>query len=248
MTPSTISDMSYRALGSEHYIFITSIHVFYFYSVSAFMVLSIISSVYSVPWFVYSCITTNTYSYSYRYSSNVVIYGIQILISLIESVIAITASGYSCRVFCCGKVQNPGAIQYQNPGTMQYQNPGPQNPGTVLYSPGQGAVAIQNPQTLMVSPGAIGYQNPVTYSQQMTAPQMAAPQMAAPQMAACQIAPPLMAAPQMAAPQMTAPQMAMPQMAAPQMTATQMAAPKTLSNQNVRSASPSTSDEEIIGM
>merc|ERR1711935_777559 len=123
-------------------------------SVSAFMVLSIISSVYSVPWFVYSCITTNTYSYSYRYSSNVVIYGIQCLVSLIESVIAITASGYSCRVFCCGKVQNPGAIQYQNPGTIQYQNPGLQNPGTVLYSPGQGAVAIQNPQTFMVSPGA----------------------------------------------------------------------------------------------
>ena len=231
MTPSTISDMSYRAL--QIFRFLTSIHVFYFYSVSAFMVLSIISSVYSVPWFVYTCIITSTYSYSYRYSSYVVIYGIQILISLIESVIAITASGYSCRVFCCGKVQNPGAIQYQNPGTIQYQNPGPQNPGTVLYSPGQGAIAIQNPQTFMVSPGAVGYQNPAMYSQQMTATQMAAPQMAVPQMAV-----PQMASQQMAAPQMAAPQMAVPQMATPQ----------TLSNQTFRSASPSTSDGEIIGM
>jgi len=136
------------------------------------MVLSIISSVYAVPWFVFTCITSNT---SYHYSSYTVIYGIQILISLIESVIAITASGYSCRVFCCGKVQNPG---------------------TVLYSPGQGAYAIQNPQTFMVSPGAVGYQNPVMYSQQMATPQMAAPQIATPQMAA-----PQMAAPQMAAPQ-----------------------------------------------
>ena len=173
------------------------------------MVLSIISSVYSVPWFVYTCIITS----SGYYFSSVVIYGIQILISLLESIIAITASGYSCRVFCCGKVKNTGAVLYQNPGTIQYQNPGPQNSGTVLYSPGQGAVAIQNPQTFMVSPGAVGNQNPAMNSQQMTATQM------------------------------TAPQTAVPQMAVPQ-----MAAPQTLSNQNFRSASPSTTDGEIIGM
>ena len=155
------------------------------------MVLSIISSVYSVPWFVYSCIITSSVHLGYYFGS-VVIYGIQILISLLESIIAIMASGYSCRVFCCGKVQNPG---------------------TVLYSPGQGAVAIQNPQTFMVSPGAVGYQNPAMYSQQTTATQM------------------------------TAPQTAVPQMAVPQ-----MAAPQTLSNQNFRSASPSTTDGEIIGM
>ena len=144
------------------------------------MVLSIISSVYSVPWFVYTCIMTSSSRYYFT------IYAIQLLISLLESIIAITASGYSCRVFCCGKVQNPG---------------------TVLYSPGQGAVAIQNPQTFMVSPGAVGNQNPAMYSQQMTATQMAAPHNAEPQMA-------------------------VPQMAAPQ----------TLSNQNFRSASPSTTD------
>ena len=159
------------------------------------MVLSIISSVYSVPWFVYTCIITGIHNYYYS-----AIYGIQILISLLESIIAITASGYSCRVFCCGKVQNPGAILYQNPGP-------------VLYSPGQGAVAIQNPQTFMVSPGAVGNQNPAMNSQQMTATQM------------------------------TAPQTAVPQTAVPQ-----MAAPQTLSNQNFRSASPSTTDGEIIGM
>merc|ERR1711990_1121931 len=61
-------------------------------SVSAFMVLSIISSVYSVPWFVYTCIissnSTRAYYYdyydhnSYYYSSTMAIYGIQILISL----------------------------------------------------------------------------------------------------------------------------------------------------------------------
>ena len=148
------------------------------------MVSSIISSVCSVPLFMYTCILTaidNYYS-----SSSTPIFVIQILISLLESMIAITASGYSCRVFCCGKVQNPG---------------------TVLYSPGQGAVAIQNPQTFMVSPGAVGNQNPAMYSQQMTATQMAAPHNAEPQMA-------------------------VPQMAAPQ----------TLSNQNFRSASPSTTD------
>ena len=151
------------------------------------MVLSIISSVYSVPWFVYTCIITS----SGYYFSSVVIYGIQILISLLESIIAIMASGYSCRVFCCGNQQNPG---------------------TVLYSPGQGAIAIQNPQTFMVSPGAVGYQNPAMYSQQTTATQM------------------------------TAPQTAVPQMAVPQ-----MAAPQTLSNQNFQSASPATTDGEIIG-
>ena len=152
------------------------------------MVLSIISSVYSVPWFVYTCITTSIYN---RYFSSSIIYGIQILISLLESIIAIMASGYSCRVFCCGNQQNPG---------------------TVLYSPGQGAIAIQNPQTFMVSPGAVGYQNPVMYSQQMTATQIAAPQTAVPQMAA-----------------------------------PQMATPQTLSNQNFRSASPSTTNGEIVG-
>ena len=195
------------------------------------MVLSIISSVYAVPWFVYTCIMTSVTSY--YYSSYLAIYGIHILISLIESVIAITASGYSCRVFCCGKVKNPGAILYQNPGTIQYQNPGPQNPGTVLYSPGQGAVAIQNPQTFMVSPGAVGYPNPAMYSQQMTTTQMAPPQMAVSQMAV---------------PEMSAQQMAAPQMAAPQMAEPQMAAPQTLSNQNFRSTSTSSSDGEIIGM
>ena len=147
------------------------------------MVLSIISSVYSVPWFVYTCITTSIYN---RYFSSSIIYGIQILISLLESIIAIMASGYSCRVFCCGNQQNPG---------------------TVLYSPGQGAIAIQNPQTFMVSPGAVGYQNPAMYSQQTTATQMTAPQTAVPQ----------------------------------------MAAPQTLSNQNFQSASPATTDGEIIG-
>ena len=146
------------------------------------MVLSIISSVYSVPWFVYTCIITS----SGYYFSSVVIYGIQILISLLESIIAIMASGYSCHVFCCGNQQNPG---------------------TVLYSPGQGAIAIQNPQTFMVSPGAVGYQNPAMYSQQTTATQMTAPQTAVPQ----------------------------------------MAAPQTLSNQNFQSASPATTDGEIIG-
>ena len=186
--------MSYRAL--QIFRFVTSIHVFYFYSVSAFMVLSIISSVYSVPWFVYTCIISNGYDFS-----SVVFYGIQILISLLESIIAIMASAYSCRVFCCGKVKNSGAVLYQNPGTIQYQNPVPQNSGTVLYSPGQGAIAIQNPQTFMVSPGAVGY------SQQMTATPMAAPQTAVPQ----------------------------------------MAAPQTLSNQNFQSASPATTDGEIIG-
>ena len=163
------------------------------------MVLSIISSVCSVPLFMYTCILTSISNY--YSSSNTPIFVVQILISLLESMIAITASGYSCRVFCCGKVKNTGAVLYQNPGTIQYQNPGPQNSGTVLYSPGQGAVAIQNPQTFMVSPGAVGY------SQQMTATPMAAPQTAVPQ----------------------------------------MAAPQTLSNQNFQSASPATTDEEIIG-
>ena len=154
------------------------------------MVLSIISSVCAVPLFVYTCIATSVMSY---YSSPLTILGIQILISLLESIIAITASGYSCRVFC-SESQNPGAIQYQNPGP-------------VLYSPGQGAIAIQNPQTFMVSPGAVGYQNPAMYSQQTTATQMTAPQTAVPQ----------------------------------------MAAPQTLSNQNFQSASPATTDGEIIG-
>ena len=154
------------------------------------MVLSIISSVYSVHWFVTTCIITGVHYYYYS-----AIYGIQILISLLESIIAITASGYSCRVFCCGKVQNPGAILYQNPGP-------------VLYSPGQGAVAIQNPQTFMVSPGAVGYQNPAMTATQMAAPQTAVPQTAVPE----------------------------------------MASPQTLSNQNFRSASPSTTDGEIIGI
>ena len=175
------------------------------------MVLSIISSVCSVPLFMYTCILTSISNY--YSSSDTPIFVVQILISLLESIIAITASGYSCRVFCCGKVKNTGAVLYQNPGTIQYQNPGPQNSGTVLYSPGQGAVAIQNPQTFMVSPGAVGNQNPAMNSQQMTATQM------------------------------TAPQTAVPQMAVPQ-----MAAPQTLSNQNFRSASPSTTDGEIIGM
>ena len=81
------------------------------------MVLSIISSLLCLPLIVFACIgfADNNYHSRNGYGRNATasfFFGIQILIALVQAVIAITTSAYSCRVVCSGKSLNPGQVLF----------------------------------------------------------------------------------------------------------------------------------------
>ena len=42
------------------------------------------------------------------------LYSVQILTGLVQGVIAITTSAFSCRVACCGKTTTPGAVIFSS--------------------------------------------------------------------------------------------------------------------------------------
>jgi len=92
-------------------------------TIIAFMVLSIISGLFCLPMIVLSAIGFGD-QYRYRYTDGSVrsFYGLQLLIALLQGVVAIIASSFSCRTVCCGRKQQPGAVIFSS-GTT---NPGQQ--------------------------------------------------------------------------------------------------------------------------
>ena len=75
------------------------------------MVLCIISSIFTLPLIVISGIGFGT-SVNRSYQGYAVCFALQMLIGLLQAVVAIVASGFSCRVVCSGKSQNTGRVIY----------------------------------------------------------------------------------------------------------------------------------------
>lgn len=81
-------------------------------TIIAFMVMSIISTLFVLPLLVFAGIGFGQGG-GRRSRSNgfsVVCYGIQLLVGLLQGVVAITTSAFSCRAVCCGKKHYPGAV------------------------------------------------------------------------------------------------------------------------------------------
>ena len=87
------------------------------------MILCIISSLMTVPLIVISgigfgCSTDdNSYDYGYnrdtnQYYSSSVCFALQMLVAMLQAVVAIVASAFSCRVVCGRKSQNIGTVIY----------------------------------------------------------------------------------------------------------------------------------------
>jgi len=101
------------------------------YSITAFMVLSIISALFSLPLIVLSGIgfgDGRRYRYGYSSGEDSIrsFYGLQLLIALLQGVVAIIASSFSCRAVCCGRKQYPGAVIFSsgsNPDQQYTQIP-----------------------------------------------------------------------------------------------------------------------------
>ena len=75
------------------------------------MVLCIISSMFTLPLIVYSGIGFGM-SVNRSYQGYSFCFALQMLIGLLQAVVAIVASGFSCRVVCCEKSQNSGRVIY----------------------------------------------------------------------------------------------------------------------------------------
>jgi len=78
-------------------------------TIIAFMVLSIISVLFVLPLLVFAGIGFGGGGRR-RSSFSIICYGIQIVVGLLQGVVAITASAFSCRAVCCGRRQYPGAV------------------------------------------------------------------------------------------------------------------------------------------
>ena len=77
----------------------------------AFMVLCIISSIITLPLIVISGIGFGTSVHRY-YQGYSFCFALQMLIGLLQAVVAIVASGFSCRIVCSEKSQNTGRVIY----------------------------------------------------------------------------------------------------------------------------------------
>merc|ERR1712062_873543 len=88
-------------------------------SVIAFMVMSIISSLFAIPLIVISGIGMGTSGYRpYRRSSHenvmVLLFCVQLLTALFQGIVAVTTAAFSCRVVCCGKRSSNGTVVFSN--------------------------------------------------------------------------------------------------------------------------------------
>jgi len=84
-------------------------------SIVAFMVLSIISALFCLPLLVFAGIGYGDGRWNrYRPVNSRIVYGIQLLIGLLQGVVAIVASSFSCRAVCCGRKQYPGAVLFSS--------------------------------------------------------------------------------------------------------------------------------------
>ena len=98
------------------------------YSVIAYMVLSIISALFSLPLIVLSGIgfgDGRRYRYGYSSGDDSVyrsFYGLQLLIGLLQGVVTIIASSFSCRAVCCGRRKHyPGAVIFSSGAIPDHQ-------------------------------------------------------------------------------------------------------------------------------
>ena len=93
-----------------------------FFSLSAFLTLSIISSLLCIPLLVFASIglsveSSRTYYHSYNSSRNytksaTACYGFQIFVALVQAGVAIAASAMSCRIICCSNQDKSGGVVY----------------------------------------------------------------------------------------------------------------------------------------
>jgi hypothetical protein len=107
----------------------------------AYMVLSIVSALFALPLIVFAGIG---FGDSRRGRSRnflaLIFYGIQLLIGLLQGVVAITTAAFSCRAVCCGRKSHPGAVIFTSGNAAGEQNfttiplnqivPSPQQPAT----------------------------------------------------------------------------------------------------------------------
>jgi len=85
-------------------------------SVIAFMVMSIISSLFAIPLIVISGIGLGTSGYGLSSHENlmVLLFCVQLLTALLQGIVAVTTSAFSCRVVCCGKRSSNGTVVFSN--------------------------------------------------------------------------------------------------------------------------------------
>jgi len=85
-------------------------------SVIAFMVMSIISSLFAIPLIVISGIGMGTSGYRRSSHENVMVllFCVQLLTALFQGIVAVTTAAFSCRVVCCGKRSSNGTVVFSN--------------------------------------------------------------------------------------------------------------------------------------
>jgi hypothetical protein len=77
------------------------------------MVLSIISAILALPLLLFSGIGFGQSRESYGREQNslsMLLFGIQLLIGLLQAVVALTTAAFSCRAVCCGCGRKPGSV------------------------------------------------------------------------------------------------------------------------------------------
>merc|ERR1712141_435098 len=91
----------------------------------AFLVMNIISSVFTIFLIVpesigIASIDHNYRRYSYHETTSLAMYCMMLIIGLVQAIVAIIAAGYSCSAICCGQnLNHPGTVVYApNPNTM----------------------------------------------------------------------------------------------------------------------------------
>merc|ERR1712008_235609 len=84
----------------------------------AYMALSIVSALFALPLIVFAGIG---FGESRRTGNQnflaLIFYGIQLLIGLLQGVVAITTAAFSCRAVCCGRKSHPGAVIFTSGNT-----------------------------------------------------------------------------------------------------------------------------------
>jgi len=116
-------------------------------TIIAFMVLSIVSAMFALPLLVFAGIGFGGGRRSNGFS--VACYGIQILVGLLQGVVALTVSAFSCRVVCCGRKQYPGAVIYSQGANAEQTFTIPLNQ-IIQQSTAQSAPPATTPATNLV--------------------------------------------------------------------------------------------------
>merc|ERR1719270_3000772 len=75
--------------------------------------MSIISAIFALPLLVFAGIGFGGERWRRNYNGfSIVCYGVQIIVGLLQGVVAITTSAFACRATCCGRKQNPGTVVF----------------------------------------------------------------------------------------------------------------------------------------